>query len=243
MLEDLFALSQTIGFGFLAIAVISYLAYLIGLMSQKSRADKYKYSSAKEVGALRRSTTIICFGIFFLAFDMVSGWLGLAQSYQYIFVAFISFMIAFVIGYGFSAHLKYYYPFTLEKRLKQIRFKPMKSPSGNTMRLLNEKEEDEHLTEDMLAMEDSMEADFDVWLDEATGEKVIQQYDITEHALVCPNCSFRTLKEKSEEVVKEATENEDGQMIRDYKCTYCDWGEQKEARIPSWSEKRKLEQV
>lgn len=242
-LESLFEISGYASMGFGALAVISYLAYWISLQSQKDRSAKYKFAAEKEVGALRRTTTIIAFAIFFLAFREVAGWLGLAQMYQYIFVAFISFMISFVIGYGFSAYLKYYYPFTLEKKLKNIRFKKMKSSSGNSMRLLTEKEEDEHLTDEMMELEEAMEADFDVWIDEQSGEKKIMQYDITEHALVCPNCNFRTLKERNEEVVKEATETEDGKMERNYKCTYCGWVEIKEARIPSWSEKRQLEQV
>ncbi len=242
-LDSLFTISRYASMAFGALAVLSYLFYVMGLQSISDRSKKYKYAASKEVKALRRSTNILSFGIFFLAFNAVAGWLGLAQMYQYIFVAFISFMIAFVVGYGFSAYLKYYYPFTLEKRLKNIRFKNMKSSSGSKMRLLNEKEEDEHLTDEMLAMEEAMEADFDVWIDESSGEKIIQQYDVTEHALVCPNCNFRTLKERSEEVVSEATETDDGKLLRNYKCTYCGWVEEKEARIPSWSEKRKLEQV
>ncbi len=242
-LETLFNISSYAAMGFGALAVISYLSYQVSLQSQKDRAAKYKFAAEKEAKALRRTTTILSFGIFFLAFQEVASWLGLAQMYQYVFVAFISFMIAFVIGYGFSAYLKYYYPFSLEKKLRNIRFKKMKSSSGNEMRLLTEKEEDEHLTDEMVELEEAMEADFDVWIDETSGEKKIMQYDITEHALVCPNCNFRTLKERSEDVVKEPTENEDGKLERNYKCTYCGWVEIKEARIPSWSEKRRLEQV
>ena len=119
----------------------------------------------------------------------------------------------------------------------------MTSKGGAKMRLLNELEEDEHMTDEMMAAEEAMEADFDVWIDDNSGEKVIKQYDITEHALVCPNCNFRTLKERSEEVVLEPTELDDGKLERNYKCTYCGWLENKEARIPSWSEKRQLEKV
>ncbi len=238
-----FQITKFGGLALTGVAILVQLTYIVRLQSLRDRSSKYKFASAKEASYLRRSTTIFSFAIFFFAFNLVSGLLGLAQMYQYIFVAFISFMISFVIGYGFSAYLKYYYPFILEKRLKKIRFKTMKSSAGKPMRLLNELEEDEHMTDEMLALEEAMEADFDVWIDDTSGEKVIQKYDITEHALVCPNCNFRTLKERSEEVVIEPTEVTDGKMERNYKCTYCGWVEVKEARIPSWSEKRQLEQV
>ncbi len=231
------------GLALTAIAILIQLTYIIRLQAQGDRSKKYHFASTHEIAYLRRSTTTFAFAIFFFAFNLVSGWLGLAQMYQYIFVAFISFMISFVIGYGFAAYMKYYYPFMLEKRLKKIRFKPMTSKSGKKMRLLNELEEDEHMTDEMLAKEEAMEADFDVWIDEASGEKIIKQYDIAEHALVCPNCNFRTLKERSEEVLKDASELEDGKLQRHYKCTYCGWVEIKEARIPSWNEQRKLEKV
>jgi preprotein translocase subunit SecG len=239
-----FEITEIAGLVFLVIAILMQLTYSIRLQSQKDRSEKYKFASKNEVKSLNRSTNVFAIAIFFFAFNVVAGWLGLAQMYQYIFVAFISFMISFVIGYGLWAYLKYYYPFRLEKRLKKIRFKPLKSPkSGKSLRLLNEHEEDEHMTEEMIAMEDALEADFDIWIDDESGEKIVQKYDIAEHMLVCPNCGFRTLKERSEEVILEPTETEDGKMERNYKCTYCGWVELKEARIPSWSEKRQLEKV
>jgi DNA-directed RNA polymerase subunit RPC12/RpoP len=238
-----FDITKYAGIGFISLAVLNQLSYAIQLMSKPQRADKYKYASSKEVKTLKKSSTFLSIGIFFLAFNLVAGWLGLTESYQYIFVVFISFMISFVFGYGLSAYIQYYYPFILEKRLKNIRFKKLVSNRGKVMRLLNELEEDEHLTEEMVAMEDSMEADFDVWIDDTTGDKIIQRYDITEHALVCPNCNFRTLKERGDEITRDATEQEDGLLERNYKCTYCSFHETKEVRIPSWSETRDLEKV
>ena len=41
----------------------------------------------------------------------------------------------------------------------------MKSSSGNYMKLLNELEEDEFMSDEMIALEDASEADFDVWVD------------------------------------------------------------------------------
>jgi len=242
--EQWYEISRLAGFAFIAIAIFIHIAYLISSRVKKNRAERYKYVSLHEVKSLRRATMVLSFGLFFFSFNMISGWLGLAQFYQYIFVAFLSFMIAFIVGYIFYAYLEYYYPFTLEKRLKKIRFKQMKSPkSGRKLRLLNELEEDEYLTPEMITMEDNLEADFDVWFDDETKETVIMQYDITEDSFVCERCNFRTLKEYGEVIRQEATQNENGIMDREYRCTYCGHKEIKEIKIPSWAEKRRIEQV
>lgn len=233
-----------VSLGFFALSVIMQLLYAISLMGQKDRSAKYKYAIEHEVSRLSSASNVFSIGVAILAFNLIGSWLGLVQPYQYVFVGFFAFMIAFAFGYGFWAYLKYYYPFTLEKRLKKIRFKPMKSPkSGNQLRLLNELEEDEYLTPDMIDMEEALEADFDVWFDDQTKDTIIMKYDIHEHALVCPNCNFRTFKEHKEEIIKEATHTEPGAMEREYRCSYCGYHEVKEVRIPTWAEKHEIEQV
>lgn len=231
-------------FAFFALAILIQLIYAIQLQSQSDRSHKYKFASTHEVSRLSSATNVFAVGVAFLAFYLIGRWLGLVQVYQYIFVGFFAFMIAFIVGYGFWAYIKYYYPFRLEKRLKKIRFKPMKSPkTGKELRLLNELEEDKYLSQEMIDMEDALEADFDVWFDEETQDTIIMQYDITEDAFVCPNCNFRTLKEHSEEVLQEPTHTEPGKMERQYRCTYCDHREVKELRIPTWQEKREMEEL
>lgn len=230
-------------FGFFALAILIQLIYAMQLMGQSDRSHKYKFASAHEVSRLSTATNVFAVGIAFLAFYLIGRWLGLVQTYQYVFVGFFAFMIAFIFGYGFWAYIKYYYPFVLEKRLKKIRFKPMKNHHGKELRLLNELEEDEYLSQEMIDMEDALEADFDVWFDDETKETIIMQYDITEDSFVCPRCNFRTLKESREEVVQEPTHTEPGKMIREYRCTYCGHAEEKEVRIPTWAEKREMEQL
>ncbi len=242
--DQWFDLLLYISLGFFGLAILLQLFYAMALAGKKDRSEKYKYAVDKEVARLSTASNVFATGIAFLAFALIGRWLGLVQSYQYVFVGFFAFMIAFIFGYGFWAYLKYYYPFILEKRLKKIRFKPMKSPkSGNKLRLLNELEEDEYLSQDMIDQEEALEADFDVWFDDETKETVIMQYDILEHSLICPNCNFRTFKEYKEEVIKEPTHTEPGYVDREYRCTYCGYHENKEVRVPSWSEKHAMEQV
>ena len=233
-------LSENISFTFFILAIINLLVYFIKLMIKGNSSAKYSFAAHSEVKALSRGSKLISLAIFFLLFAMIANAFGRAQFYEFIFVGFISFMISFMIGYGFSTYIQYYYPFILEKRLRNIRFKRLKSTSGNSMRLMNELEEDEFLTNEMIALEDASEADFDVWIDEVTGEKVIQKYDMSEKALICHRCNFRTLKERNEKVILEATEHENGKVEKSYNCTYCNLKEVREGSTLSLSKKREL---
>ncbi|MFY0686353.1 MAG: hypothetical protein JXQ90_04260 [Cyclobacteriaceae bacterium] len=233
-----FEISEMAALAFLAFAIINQILYSIQLGSKRDRADKYKFAYSNESTAWRRTAILIAAAAFFMGFNVISGWLGIAKTYMFVFVGFMSFMLSFVIGYAFWAFLKYYYPNVLEKKLKNIRFAQFKSPkSGKPMRLLNELEEDEFLTPEMVEKEDNLEADFDVWIDDDSGETVIKQYDILEKALVCPSCNFRTLKETSENIIQEPTGTEAGKAERMYKCSYCGHAEIKEVKLPSWAEK------
>jgi DNA-directed RNA polymerase subunit RPC12/RpoP len=231
-----------IGFGLIALGILNRLLFEVQVMSKGDRAKKYKYVSASSVSNMRTTLYLWSASLFFFAFMMVGGFLGLGETYQYAAAGFMAFLIAFLFGSGFAAYVKYYFPSIMEKRLKNVRFKPMKSStSGNKLRLLNELEEDEYLTPEMIEQEDNLEADFDVWFDEATKETVIMQYDITDDAFVCNNCNFRTLKVHKEEIVKESSYAEPGEMHREYRCTYCGHREHKEIKIPSGKEKREIE--
>lgn len=219
------------------LAVLMVFFYEVRLHSIKGRSEKYKFASSRESRNLRAASVVMAIGVAFVSFYLISRALGHIQTYLYYFVGFFSVLISFVFGYGAWVTLKYYYPFVLEKRLQRIRFRPMKSPkSGNPMRVLNESEEDAHLTEEMMREEDSFTVDYDVWMDDATGYTVIEKYDTHYHAVVCPNCNFRTLKVQKEDIIREPTRGEAGMLQKYYKCSYCGYSEIKEERIPSWSE-------
>jgi DNA-directed RNA polymerase subunit RPC12/RpoP/membrane protein implicated in regulation of membrane protease activity len=230
-----------IGFGFIALSILNRLVFEVLVITKGDRAKRYRYVSDTSVNNIRTSLILLAASIFFFAFMMVGGFLGLGAVYQYAAAGFMAFLISFLFGSGFAAYAKYYFPTIMEKRLKNIRFKPMKSPTtGKKMRLLNELEEDEYLTQEMIEQEDNLETDYDVWFIDDTKETVIMSYDITDDAFVCDNCNFRTLKIHKEEVLDEPTYSEPGKMHREYRCTYCGHKEHKDVKIPSGKEKREI---
>jgi hypothetical protein len=89
------------------------------------------------------------------------------------------------------------------------------------MKLLSEEEEDVHLDEGMQAEENVFSVDYDVWVDEETGDVQIEKYPGHLIAYQCNSCGFQTMKLVKEEIVLAPTEYTDGEMIKNYQCTYC----------------------
>lgn len=144
---------------------------------------------------------------------------------------FITFCISTLIVYISYLLYKYSYPSALDKKLKHLRYKPRISSGGNQMRLLSEDEEDVHLDEGMQAEEDVFSVDYDVWVDEATGEIKIEKYAGRLEASKCNTCGFYTMKLKNEEITKPATETIEGEMIQHWECGYCKAKRTKQVRI------------
>lgn len=118
--------------------------------------------------------------------------------------------------------LKFYYPFYIEKRLKILRYKPRISPkTGKPMKLLSEEEEDVYLDEGMQAEENLFSMDYDVWKDEESGYVKIEKYAGHLHAVQCPECNYQTFKVVKEEILKQPTETEEGELMKNYLCGYC----------------------
>jgi hypothetical protein len=144
---------------------------------------------------------------------------------------FITFCISTLIVYISYLMYKYSYPSTLDKKLKLLRYKPRISTAGNQMRLLSEDEEDVHLDEGMQAEEDVFSVDYDVWVDEATGEVKIEKYAGRLEANKCNTCGFYTMKLKHEEIVDPASEVIEGEMIQKWECGYCGAKRTKQVKI------------
>lgn len=227
---------QNLWWACLALSALIVLFYFIRLMAIGKRTKKHSFASANEIKNFNMASNILSIGIAFEAFYGIVNWIARGDFYILFGAGFFSFIFGFAAGYALWAVWKYYYPFILEKRLNSIRFSPMKSKDGHPMRLMNEEEEDEYMTEAMIEEEEAMIADYDIWVDEKTGEKVIEKYDMHFHALVCDNCNFRTLRDVKEEVIKEPTATEEGLMVKEYKCTYCGHRKSKELKIASWNE-------
>jgi hypothetical protein len=117
--------------------------------------------------------------------------------------------------------LKFYWPGKLQKKLDKWRYKPRVSSAGNQMQLLSEAEEDVYLDAGMQAEEDVFSIDYDVWVDNQTKEVKIEKYPGYLEVLQCQSCTFQTLKLKTEEILKPATEEHEGELLKHYECSYC----------------------
>ncbi|MEQ8546787.1 MAG: hypothetical protein RIC03_02700 [Cyclobacteriaceae bacterium] len=230
------------GLSCFAMAFFIQLKYYMELKKVERRTERYKLAAAEESRRLRKASYYFSVGVGLLFFYGASQWMGKDMSlYHYLFVSFFAVIIAYAVGYSCWVILKYYYPFILEKRLNSIRFKPMYSPTdGRPLTLLTENEEDAHLTRDMQEEENAFSSDYDVWLNEITGEKVIEKYETHYHRQVCEECNFRTLKDIKETVIVEPTDFNEGLLEKEYKCSYCGHKQTVQANIPSWMEERTM---
>jgi len=204
----------------LALALVLFLIHKIKIGAIKSFKGKYDYIRLNQIRNYQVVFFIIAAAIFF--FGNTIGDETVTKSLIYIFVrVFISLCIAVLFGYVIFLILKFYYPAKLEKHLRKLRYAPRISKAGNKMNLLSEEEEDVHLDEGMQAEENVFSVDYDVWVDEESGEVHIEKYSGYLEALECGSCGFQTLTLQNEEIVKKATEQEEGELIKHYKCTYC----------------------
>ncbi|WP_185152482.1 hypothetical protein, partial [Fulvivirga aurantia] len=225
-----YTLNAAYVFGGLALLIT--IVYYIKLLTIKSYSRKYEFVSANEAKYFWYALLSVVIGAALFLNSYIQLLFAAEGGFEFIFGLFISVILGVAIGYAAYAYFKYYYPSVIEDKLTKLRFRPRISPeTGKQMKLLDESEEDVHLTEEMIAHEEEAVYEYDVWIDEETGHKFIERYDIHLHALVCPNCSFRTLKDYKEEVVKEPTHDEPGLMKNYYSCSYCDHAEIREVRL------------
>ena len=192
--------------GALVVAIVLFIIHHVKLGAIKSLKGKYDYIRLNQIKNYQQVYFAIATGFFF--FGNTIGTEFVAQSLIYIFVrAFISICVAVLFGYVLYLILKFYYPAKMEKHLRKLRYAPRFSKEGNEMKLLSEEEEDVHLDEGMQAEENVFSVDYDVWVDDITGEVHIEKYSGYLEALECGSCGFQTLTLKSEEIIKTATES------------------------------------
>jgi len=209
---------QYISYALFAVGLLVIAFHLFRLMSITDKKDKYDYINAAEINLLwYASLFLIIGGVIY------SNTLTAEIIWTWVFVrGFVSAMLGFIAGVIMQNVLKFYYPFYIEKRLKKLRYSPRVSPkSGKEMKLLSEEEEDVYLDEGMQAEEDAFSVDYDVWIDEESGYTKIEKYNGRLHALKCPSCNYQTLKVTKEEVVSQATTEQEGELKKQYQCGYC----------------------
>jgi len=213
---------------FMAFAVLRTAFHFLKLATTKDSKMRYDYITENEISALWTSTVLLLLGVSILANSFISE-IGV---FWFIIRGFVTLVVGFIIGIIASNMLKFYYPFSLEKRLKKLRFKPRISPkTGKPMKLMSEDEEDVYLDEGMQAEEDVFSIDYDVWLDEETGFTKIEKYSGHLHATECPECGYQTFKVIQEDVIRKPTSDEDGELIKYYECGFCDHRAQSTHRI------------
>ena len=200
------------------IGVLILLAHLFKLMSAKDFKTKYNYINMHEINLLWYSAlSIITGGTIYT--NTIRG-----ESTVIIFIIWIvvSAMMAGIISVVIRQILKFYYPFYIEKRLKSLRYTPRTNPeNGNKMKRLTEEEEEVYLDEGMQAEENAFSVDYDVWIDESTGYTKIEKYNGRLHALKCYECNYQTLRVTKEEIIKETTHDDEGELMKYYDCGYC----------------------
>lgn len=201
-------------------AFLLLIIHYVKLSAIKTYKGKYDYLKLNRIRAYQFFYFALASSVFF--FGNTIGDETVEKSLVYIFVRlFISMCVGVLIGYIIYLILKFYYPTFLERKLTVLRYTPRISKTGSEMKLLSEEEEDVHLDEGMQAEENVFSIDYDVWVDEHTGEVQIEKYLGYLEALECGSCGFSTLKLHKEEIVSTATEEEEGKLLKHYKCTYC----------------------
>lgn len=204
-----------------AIAVIILVVYIIRYNSAPDSKTKFDIAGEKEVKSLSLSNYVLAVAIFFYVNTTYPETISISPIWMFVRF-FIGLCIATLHAYVAYLIFTYYWPSPLEARMKKLRYTPRINPkTGNRMKLLSEAEEDAYLDEGMQAEEDAFSVDYDVWIDQETGETHIEKYKGHLSAFQCDRCGFQTLKLKKEEVLKPATDHEDGQIQKEYKCGYC----------------------
>jgi len=207
-------------FASIAGGIAIFIYHKVKTSSFKDYKDHYDYLRRREIKMY--SYTLFAFGIAIAMFANTYDDETIGLSLVWFFVRFwIAGAIGTLFAYVNYLILKYYYPSKLQKKLVKLRYLPRISKTGNEMQLLSEEEEDVHLDEGMQAEENVFSVDYDVWVDQESGEVKIEKYPGELEALQCGTCNFQTLRLVSEEILEEATNEAEGVLVKHYECSYC----------------------
>ncbi len=211
-------------------SILVFIFHRIRLASIKEPKQKHDYLRANDIKMQMTSIWLFAGAVLFILNTTYKPTMEVHYVW-FIVRFFITFCIATLIVYISYLVYKYSYPAHLDKKLKELRYKPRISSDGNEMRLLTEEEEDVHLDEGMQAEEEVFSVDYDVWVDEKTGEVKIEKYPGRLEANKCNTCGFYTMKLKNEEIIEPATPTSEGEMIQHWSCSYCGANRTKEVKI------------
>lgn len=125
------------------------------------------------------------------------------------------------------------YP-VLSRYLLRLRFMPRYSKStGEAMRRLSEKDEDEFLAHGHIIEEEIGAIDHDVWLSVDRSEVLVLPYAKRMSGYkACPSCSYKAYKVTKSRVVKAATTSSSGKREVTYSCKACNYIKKEMQTIP-----------
>ncbi|HLF33574.1 MAG TPA: hypothetical protein VI583_05030 [Cyclobacteriaceae bacterium] len=227
-LDEWNAIGKPLAMAVIAAGFLVVLYHFLRLLLTSDLKKRYDYINKNEIKTL-------WIGFLFMIIGLAIFTNTLVREGEIIWLLvriFVTIMMGLIVAVIISNLLKFYYPFYVEKRLRKLRYTPRVSPkTGKPMKLLSEEEEDVYLDEGMQAEENVFSVDYDVWIDEETGFTKIEKYAGHLVALQCPECSYQTLKVVKEEILESPTENEEGELMKFFKCDYCGYKERKAFRI------------
>ena len=202
------------------VAVIIYVVHHLRIVTISDYKAKYDYINLYEIKNYKK--VFLCLGIAAMLTINLYGMGELLNIGVWFFVRlFISVAGGTLVAYVAFLVLEYYYPTILNRKLKKWRYMPRIGKSGNKLRLLGEEEEDVHLEEGMRAEENVFSVDYDVWIDEKSGDLKIEKYPGHLQALKCNSCGFYTMKVVKEEITRPPTKDSPGELIKHFQCYYC----------------------
>ncbi len=203
-----------------SLALIIYVIHNLRITTISDYKGKYDYINLHEIKNYKK--VFLCLGVATMLLINLYGMGKLNTIGVWFFVRlFISIAGGTLVAYVAFLILEYYYPTILNKKLKKWRFMPRMGKSGNKMRLLGEEEEDVHLEEGMRAEENVFSIDYDVWIDEKSGDLKIEKYPGHLQALKCNSCGFYTMKVVKEEITRQPSKEAQGELIKHFQCYYC----------------------
>ena len=203
-----------------AAAIGIYIIHNIRIATIRDYKGKYNYINEKEIKNYKR--VFVCLGLATMLLINMYGMGKLHNIGVWFFVRlFISVSGGTLVAYVAFLVLEYYYPTVVHRKLNKWRYMPRKGSSGVPLRLLSEEEEDVHLAEGMQAEENVFSIDYDVWMDEKSGEVKIEKYPGHLQALKCNSCGFYTMKVVREEITRQPGKDVMGELIKHYQCYYC----------------------
>ena len=205
------------------VGLIIYLVHNFRVALIKDFKEKYDFINANEVRWYKWTFIAVAVGVGFLINLYGSNESGLNKVGVWFFVRmFFGFSGATLMAYVSNLVLEYYYPTKLNSKLKKWRYMPRVNPkTGHKMRLLSEEEEDTHLDQGKQAEESIFSIDYDVWIDEKSGDIKIEKYEGHLTALKCNNCGFFTMKVIKEEITQRYDDESPKELLKHYKCAYC----------------------